>query len=346
MKDSTCVFKDKLLRGPATYSHQNASKSDRTLSPSHILVIDYRMKGGLRILRTFHRSFTAIILILLFLGWIIPAPVHADTQRAGSDLIIVNKKTNKLAFFQNGSLVREFRVATGKTPALTPEGRFEIVNKIKNRPYYKEKIPGGDPRNPLGDRWIGLDVNGTKGTTYGIHGNNNKNSIGKYVSAGCIRMYNDDIHWLFPKIQLHTMAIVTSSKLSFEEIARNSGYHVGEQKFEGRLLIDNKEVDLRNEMIMYDSRIYIPLRACIELLGGEVLWNNQTKTATIKIGSRTIVHRALSDQATVNGKGVKITASRYVGDSLMLPLRNFSEISGYSVLWDDATNTVSIQSPK
>ncbi|MGN7356465.1 L,D-transpeptidase family protein [Paenibacillus sp. SAF-054] len=282
----------------------------------------------------------------MLLGWIIPTPVHADTQRAGSDLIIVNKKTNKLAFFQNGSLIREFPVATGKTPSLTPEGTFDIVNKIKNRPYYKEKIPGGDPRNPLGDRWIGLDVNGTKGTTYAIHGNSNKNSIGKYVSAGCIRMYNDDIHWLFPKIQLHTKAIITSSKLSFEDIAQKSGYRVGEQIFEGRLLIDKKEAAMRNDIILYQSRIYIPLRAGIELLGGEVQWNGQNQTATIKIGNRTIVHKALSSQAVVNGKTVKITASRMRDNSLMLPLRNFSELSGYGVQWDGASNTVSITSPK
>ncbi|MCJ8014927.1 L,D-transpeptidase family protein [Paenibacillus sp. KQZ6P-2] len=278
----------------------------------------------------------------MLLGWIIPAYVHADTHSAGNDLVIINKKTNKLAFFQNGSLVKVFPVATGKTQSLTPEGSFEIVNKIKNRPYYKEKIPGGDPRNPLGDRWIGLDVNGTKGTTYAIHGNSNKNAIGKYVSAGCIRMFNDDIHWLFDKIQLHTTAIITSSKLSFEEIAQKSGYHVGEQKFEGRLLIDNKEAALRSDIVLYDSRIYIPLRACVELLGGEVLWNNQSKKATLKIGDRTIVHQALSDQAVVNGKTIKITASRFRDNSLMLPLRNFSELSGYTVQWDNASHTVSI----
>lgn len=302
-------------------------------------------KGGSLILGTRHRPFAAVLLIML-LGWIIPAPVHADTQSAGSDLVIVNKKTNKLAFFQNGSLVREFPVATGKTPTLTPEGSFEIVNKIVNRPYYKEKIPGGDPRNPLGDRWIGLDVNGTKGTTYAIHGNSNKNSIGKYVSAGCIRMYNDDIHWLFSQIKLHTTAIIISSKLSFEDIARNAGYHVGEQKFEGRLLIDNKEAAMRNDIVLYDSRIYVPLRAGMELLGGEVLWSSQTKTATIKIGNRTIVHKALSDQAVVDGKTMKITPSKYRDDSLMLPLRNFSELSGYTVQWDAGSNTVRMTSPQ
>lgn len=311
----------------------------------HIMAINRTKKGGSLTLRTRHRPFAAMLLILL-LGWIIPAPVHADTQSVGSDLIIVNKKTNKLAFFQNGSLIREFPVATGKNPSLTPEGSFEIVNKIKNRPYYKEKIPGGDPRNPLGDRWIGLDVNGTNGTTYAIHGNSNKNSIGKYVSAGCIRMYNDDIHWLFAQVKVHTTAIITSSKLSFKDIAQKSGYRIGEQKFEGRLLIDNREAALRNDIVLYDSRIYIPLRACIELLGGEVLWNDQTKTATIKIGTRTIVHKALSEQAVVNGKNVKITASKNRENSLMLPLRNFSELSGYTVQWDGTSNTVSITSPK
>lgn len=112
-------------------------------------------------------------------------------EAAGSDLIIVNKKTNKLAYFSDGKLVKTFPVATGKSKELTPEGSFKMVVKVKNRPYYKEKIPGGDPANPLGDRWLGLEVNGTYGTTYAIHGNNNESSIGKYVSAivfECIMM--------------------------------------------------------------------------------------------------------------------------------------------------------------
>jgi lipoprotein-anchoring transpeptidase ErfK/SrfK len=57
------------------------------------------------------------------------------------------------------------------------------VNKIKSRPYYTGHIPGGDPRTPLGKRWLGLNANGTYGgDTYGIHDNNNESSIGKYVS--------------------------------------------------------------------------------------------------------------------------------------------------------------------
>ncbi|PMU46559.1 N-acetylmuramoyl-L-alanine amidase, partial [Pseudomonas sp. GP01-A3] len=78
-----------------------------------------------------------------------------------AQFIIINKAINRLAFYENGKLVKEFKVATGRSQELTPEGKFKIVNKIVNRPYYKENIPGGDPRNPLGNRWLGLNARGT-----------------------------------------------------------------------------------------------------------------------------------------------------------------------------------------
>ena len=40
---------------------------------------------------------------------------------------------------------------------------------------------------------------GTYGTTYAIHGTNNNQAIGKWTTLGCIRMYNNDIHWLFAR---------------------------------------------------------------------------------------------------------------------------------------------------
>ncbi|RKP50041.1 L,D-transpeptidase [Cohnella endophytica] len=125
--------------------------------------------------------------------------------------IIIDKSTNKLYFYEEGKLVKSFPVATGKKPSYTPEGLFTIHEKIKNRPYYKEKIKGGDPRNPLGDRWLGLEVtlNGKTSYAYGIHGNNNENSIGKYVSAGCIRMHNKDVHWLYDQIKTSTPVLIT-----------------------------------------------------------------------------------------------------------------------------------------
>ncbi|TYP79460.1 L,D-transpeptidase family protein [Paenibacillus methanolicus] len=271
-------------------------------------------------------------------------PAAAQAGSAQEDLIIVNKKTNKLAYFSGGELVKEFRVATGKTPSLTPEGSFKIVNKIKNRPYYKEHIPGGDPANPLGDRWLGLDVNGTKGTTYAIHGNNNKKSIGKYVSAGCIRMYNDDIHWLFGEIKTGTVAFITSSKLSFEELAIKHGYALGVQRFDGTLVVNGAEVPLERQLLNANSRIYMPMRECFEILGATVVWDEATRTATATIAGRVITYVPGESKAYVDGEAVAIDPSRWENESIMLPLRGISGLLGYQVEWDSKSKAIILTS--
>jgi lipoprotein-anchoring transpeptidase ErfK/SrfK len=157
-----------------------------------------------------------MLLSLFFIPAVITA--HAETAQLAKkfakyeQFIMINKTTNKLFFYEEGKLIKSFPVATGKKPSYTPEGLFTVHEKIKNRPYYKEKIKGGDPKNPLGDRWLGLEVtrNGKKSYAYGIHGNNNEKSIGKYVSAGCIRLHNKDVHWLYDQIETDTPVYIVS----------------------------------------------------------------------------------------------------------------------------------------
>lgn len=152
---------------------------------------------------------------------------NRSIQVSKGQYIIINSKTNKLGYFKDGVLVKEFSVATGKTSTPTPQGKFKIVNKIKNRPYYSGGIPGGSPKNPLGDRWIGLHVGLTYGTTYAIHGNNNASSIGKNVSGGCIRMHNSEIRWLFERINVGAYAIIDKSDKTFIQIAAKYGIKLG-----------------------------------------------------------------------------------------------------------------------
>ncbi|CAM3760364.1 L,D-transpeptidase [Cohnella lubricantis] len=128
-----------------------------------------------------------------------------------AQFIVIDKSKNRLYYYEKGKLIKSFAVATGAKPSYTPEGLFKIREKIKNRPYYKENIKGGDPKNPLGDRWLGLEVKLKDGTTsyaYGIHGNNNESSIGKYVSAGCIRMHNKSIRAFYDEIEVGTKVLI------------------------------------------------------------------------------------------------------------------------------------------
>lgn len=153
-------------------------------------------------------------LLLIFL---LPSGAHAASgQKLDSkytryaQFIVIDKSSNKLMYYEKGKLIKSFSVATGKKPSYTPEGLFKIHEKVKNRPYYKERIKGGDPRNPLGARWLGINVkvNGKVSYAYAIHGTNNPGSIGKYVSAGCIRMHNKDVIWLYDRVKMSTPVLI------------------------------------------------------------------------------------------------------------------------------------------
>ena len=70
-------------------------------------------------------------------------------------------------------------------------------------------MPGG-PGNPLGARALYL-YQGDRDTLYRIHGTNEPGSIGRAVSAGCIRLLNDDIIDLYARVPLGTEVLVLAS---------------------------------------------------------------------------------------------------------------------------------------
>lgn len=67
-------------------------------------------------------------------------------------------------------------------------------------------MPGG-PENPLGARALYL-YQGKKDTLYRIHGTNEPWTIGQSVSAGCIRMINDEVVDLYAATPIGTKVVV------------------------------------------------------------------------------------------------------------------------------------------
>ncbi|WP_268870032.1 L,D-transpeptidase [Peribacillus psychrosaccharolyticus] len=55
-------------------------------------------------------------------------------------LIIINKSTNQLAFYENNQLQRSFSVGTGRQASYTPEGTFKIVKKSSIVPIIRERL--------------------------------------------------------------------------------------------------------------------------------------------------------------------------------------------------------------
>ena len=204
-------------------------------------------------MNVFKKIFLVILSIAIFFSTFNIEKVYAmEKSASNSYYIVINCKTNKMGYYKNGKLVKTFSVATGKSSTPTPKGKFTIVNKIKNRPYYSGGIPGGDPRNPLGDRWLGLHVGATYGTTYGIHGNNNSSSIGTNVSGGCIRMHNSDIRWLFEQVPNKTQVIIYSSNESFVQAAKKYGINLTDQQG-----LSNKQKEVQSKF--KDFKIYGPI---------------------------------------------------------------------------------------
>ncbi len=150
-----------------------------------------------------------LALILIFSGSAYYRATAPPAPRLDEDHIIINKTTNNLYFFRNRELIKTYKVSTGKTPELTPEGRFKIT--------YMQKDPHGgekDPDNPFGSRWMGLEVPGNEdGLKYGIHGTDTPETIGEYETDGCIRMDNNDAKELYSMVKIDTPVIIISDNI-------------------------------------------------------------------------------------------------------------------------------------
>ncbi|WP_225434107.1 L,D-transpeptidase [Peribacillus tepidiphilus] len=141
----------------------------------------------------------------------------------GDPFIIVNKAKNELAFIKGGKVQEVMKAGTGKSNDLTPEGLFTVTVKAKNPYYRKKNIPGGDPRNPLGTRWIGFDARGTNGRIYGVHGTNQPWTVGKYISQGCIRLLNPKVEKLYDQVPIGTKILVVNTKKDFVTLGKEYG---------------------------------------------------------------------------------------------------------------------------
>ena len=116
--------------------------------------------------------------------------------------IRVSKSQNMLRAYHDQRLVRSLPVATGVSNC-TPVGTYEVTSKSKN--------PGG----ALGSRWLGLNKrNSRTGRQYGLHGTNDRNSIGYQRSHGCVRLFNEDVEELYEITPVGATVIIMNDDFS------------------------------------------------------------------------------------------------------------------------------------
>jgi len=62
--------------------------------------------------------------------------------------------------------------------------------------------------------------------------------------------------------------------------------------------------------ILRDGRVFLPIRYISEYFGAQVTWNDQTKTVTVKQGSKTISLQIGNSIAQIDGKEVSLDVTR------------------------------------
>lgn len=132
--------------------------------------------------------------------------LQGDLIRVGEKLkvpsgkfdVVVTKSDNKLQLRLDGKQVKTYAVSTGGKDNSTPTGDFTIVNRLVHPVWYKTGavIPPGSADNILGTRWLGISSKEhPKG--FGIHGTVEPDKIGQAVTAGCVRMRNEDVEEIY-----------------------------------------------------------------------------------------------------------------------------------------------------
>lgn len=131
------------------------------------------------------------------------ADTDPQTPSAGV-FIDIDKSDFTLTVFRDGKRESSYPIGLGADGS-TPEGRFTIANKIGKPTWFNkgDPVPAGDPRNPLGEHWLGLAAE-RLATAYGIHGTSEPSSIGRAASAGCIRMRPGDVAAVFQSAEVGT----------------------------------------------------------------------------------------------------------------------------------------------
>jgi hypothetical protein len=162
-------------------------------------------------------QFLLLAATLNFCAGIASAQTQAPAEPKAARRIVVSFPDRKLALLEGDRVIKIYDVAVGAPVSPSPSGEFQIVQRLENPTYYKPGVViGPGANNPLGPRWIGLNVKG-----FGIHGTNQPNSIGKNASHGCIRLRNSDIQDLFARVQVGDKVSLVAERN--DELARLFG---------------------------------------------------------------------------------------------------------------------------
>ena len=180
--------------------------------------------------------------------------VLPDGPREG---IVLNIASKRLFYFPKAEegqpqTVMTYPIGIGRVGWQTPLGSSAVVSKARDPHWYvpasvrKEHAEEGDPLpavvppgpdNPLGRHVLKLDIPG-----YLIHGTNQPYGVGMRVSHGCVRLYPENIEFLYELVGVgETVTIINEPFLA--------GWKDGHLYFEVHAPLEDDSVSLEMRLV-------------------------------------------------------------------------------------------------
>jgi len=166
---------------------------------------------------------------LLAEGTEVVLPRHFVLPHAKREGIVLNVPEMRVYYFPHKCNAEEncevltFPVSIGRMDWQTPLGETRVTHKVPNPTWWPPEsirqeaerdgkqlpaiVPPG-PDNPLGKHALYLDLPG-----YRIHGTNRPSGVGMRVTHGCVRMYPEDIEFLFEMVRVGTLVQIVSQEI-------------------------------------------------------------------------------------------------------------------------------------
>lgn len=166
---------------------------------------------------------------LLSEGTEVVLPRRHVLPRAKREGIVLNVPEMRIYYFplkctaDENCEVLTFPVSIGRMDWQTPLGETRVTKKVRDPTWWPPEsiraeaaqdgkflpasVPPG-PDNPMGKFSLHLDLPG-----YRIHGTNLPSGVGMRVTHGCVRMYPEDIEFLFEFIPVGTLVQIVSQRV-------------------------------------------------------------------------------------------------------------------------------------
>jgi L,D-transpeptidase ErfK/SrfK len=166
-------------------------------------------------------------------GTAVTLPTRYVLPRGPRQGVVLNLAEYRLYYYPTpkdgqAAVVMTYPISIGRMDWETPLGRTTVVSKVRNPAWYPpesiraEHAAEGDPlprivppgpQNPLGEYAMRLGLPG-----YLIHGTNRPAGVGMRVTHGCIRMFPEDIDYLFGLVDVNTAVRIINEpvKIGFD----------------------------------------------------------------------------------------------------------------------------------